>query len=112
MRVGVAQRTVQHVGDRLEAAVRMPGRALRLARCVLHLTHLVEVDERVEVGEVHALEGAADGEAFALEAARGGRDRSNGARARERGLGLRDAGQRQEVFDSDCGHERSLDPGR
>ena len=41
---------VEHVGDGLEPAVRVPGRALRLAGRVLDLAHLVHVDERVEVG--------------------------------------------------------------
>ena len=45
----VLERAVDHVGDGLEAAVRVPRRALRLARRVLHLAHLVHVDERVEV---------------------------------------------------------------
>ena len=65
---GVLEDAVDHVGDGLEAAMRMPRRALRLARRVLHLAHLVEVDERVEVGQVDAGERAADREALALEA--------------------------------------------
>jgi hypothetical protein len=39
---------VDHVGDGLEAAVRVPRGALGLARRVLHLAHLVHVDERVQ----------------------------------------------------------------
>ena len=57
---------VDHVGHGLEAAVRVPGGALGLARRVLDLAHLVHVDERVEVGQVDAGEGAADREALAL----------------------------------------------
>ena len=48
-RVLVLEGAVDHVGDRLEPAVRVPRRALGLARRVLHLAHLVHVDERVEV---------------------------------------------------------------
>ena len=74
VRVLVLEDAVDHVGDGLEAAVRVPRRALRLARRVLDLAHLVEVDERVEVGEVDAGERPADREALALEAARRGGD--------------------------------------
>src|SRR5687767_12781542 len=63
---------VQHVGDGLEASVRMPRRALGLAGRVLHLAHLIHVDERVEVGEIDAGERAPDREAFSLEATRRG----------------------------------------
>ena len=62
------ERAVDHVGDGLEAAVRVPRRALGLAGGVLDLAHLIHVDERVELIELDAGEGAADGEALALEA--------------------------------------------
>ena len=45
----VLEGAVDHVGDRLEAAVGVPGRALGLARAVVDLAHLVHVDEGVEV---------------------------------------------------------------
>ena len=64
VRVLVLERAVHHVGDRLEPAVRVPGRALRLARRVVDLAHLVHVDERVEIGEVDMREGAANREAL------------------------------------------------
>ena len=48
VRVLVDELAVDEVRERLEAAVRVPGRALRLAGGVLHLAHLVHVDERVE----------------------------------------------------------------
>ena len=66
----VLERAVDDVGDGLEAAVRVPVGAPGLARRVVDLAHLVHVDERVEVGEVDAGEGPADGEALALEALR------------------------------------------
>ena len=69
----VLEDAVDHVGDGLEAAVRVPGRALGLAGRVLDLAHLVEVDEGVEVVQRDAGEGAAHGEALALEAAGGAR---------------------------------------
>ena len=79
----VLEDAVEHVGHGLEAAVRVPGRALRLARRVLDLAHLVEVDERVEVLEVGARERAADGETLALEARRGRGQADDGAMARD-----------------------------
>ena len=66
----VVEGAVDDVGDGLEAAVRVPGRALRLTGRVLDLAHLVHHHERVEVGEVDAGEGAADREALPLEALR------------------------------------------
>jgi hypothetical protein len=64
----VAEDPVDHVGDGLEAAVGVPGGALGLAGGVVDLAHLVHVHERVEVAQVHAGEGAADGEALAFQA--------------------------------------------
>src|SRR6266699_5188192 len=75
--VGVllAQDPVDHVGDGLEAPVGVPGRALGSPWAVVDLTHLVQVDEGVEGGQVDAGEGAAYREALALEArGRGGQD--------------------------------------
>ena len=65
----VLERAVDDVGDGLEAAVRVPVGAPRLAGRVVDLAHLVHVDERVEVGQVDAGEGPADREALALEPA-------------------------------------------
>ena len=70
VRILVGEAAVDHVGDRLEAAVRMPGGASRLAGLVLDLAHLVHVDERVEVGGADACERTDDGEALPLVAAR------------------------------------------
>ena len=70
----VAERAVDEVCDGLEATVRVPRGALRLARRVLDLAHLVHVDERVEVLQAHPRERAADREALALEARRRGGD--------------------------------------
>jgi len=97
----VLHRTVDHVGDRLEATVRVPARAPGLAGRVVDLTHLVHVDEGVEVGEVDAGEGPAHREALALEAGGGGGDRP------DRALG-RVQGDRIEHGDGGgvCGHGR------
>ena len=73
VRVLVLHGAVDHVGDGLEAPVRVPARAPRLTGGVVDLAHLVHVDEGVEVGEVDAGEGPADREALALEAGGGGR---------------------------------------
>src|SRR3979411_2548180 len=61
VRVLVLEDTVDHVGDRLEAPMRMPRRALGFARRVLDLAHLVEVNERIELLQRHPLESAANG---------------------------------------------------
>ena len=99
----VVEDAVDDVGDGLEAAVRVPGRALGLARRVLHLAHLVHHDERVEVLEVDAGERAAHREPLALVAGRSRRHLPHGA-----GLvaesGLAQAGQDREVVDGDRGH--------
>ena len=95
---------VDHVGDGLEPAVRVPRRPLGLARGVLHLAHLVEVDERIEIGQVDAGEGAADREALPFEAVRRGRDAADGALLRDGRIGLRDPGQDGDVFDDDGWH--------
>jgi redox-sensitive bicupin YhaK (pirin superfamily) len=57
----VLEHPVDDVSDGLEATVRMPRRALRLARGVLHLAHLVHHDERVEQGEVEYAPGEPKG---------------------------------------------------
>ena len=58
-RVAVLKQAIDHVGDGLEASVRVPGCALGFACGVLHFPHLVHVDERVEYVEANAGEGAA-----------------------------------------------------
>ena len=103
VRVSVLEDAVDDVGDGLESAVRMPRRALRLTRRVLHLAHLVHHDEGVECAEVDACKGTADGEAFTLEAARCSSDRDDRT-ILERGIGLRDARQRQWIVDGHGGH--------
>ena len=60
----VGEPAVDHVGDGFEPAVRMPVGASRLPGLVLHLTHLVHVYERVEVGGADPGEGPDDGEAL------------------------------------------------
>ena len=94
---------VDDVGDGLEPAVRVPRGALGLTRRVLDLTHLVHVDERVELGEVDAGERAAHREALTLETARGAGDAADGALGAELELD-RDARQDSQVGDGDGGH--------
>jgi hypothetical protein len=94
----VAERAVDHVGHGLETAVRMPGSALRLTGRVVHLAHLVHVDERVEQAQVHAGERAPDREALALVA------RRRGGHLQDRplsgiGAGLADSRQHGDVPD-------------
>ena len=65
-RVLVLELALEHVGDRLEAAVRMVGRADRLARPVVDRPHLVEEQERIDQLEPGGRERAAHDEAAAL----------------------------------------------
>src|SRR5262249_34061045 len=63
----VAGGAVDDVRPGLEPAVGVPSGALRLARRVVDLTHLVHVNEGVECSQVDAGERATDREALALE---------------------------------------------
>jgi hypothetical protein len=67
IRVLVGERAIDHVGDRLEAAVRVPGSAFRLTRGVLDLSHLVHVYERIERAEADSRECSAYGKSLSLE---------------------------------------------
>jgi hypothetical protein len=102
--IGVLEDAVDHVGDGLEAAVWMPRGALRLARRVFDLAHLVEVDEWVEVGQIDAGERATDREALPFETARGAGDAADRALPGDGGVGLRDPRQDGDVFDDDGWH--------
>ncbi len=105
--VGVHERPVDDVGHGLEAAVRVPGRALGLPRRVVHLAHLVHHDERIEQPKVHACEGPLDREALALKPVR----RLHAAHHRPDPCvrrGCRERGQDREVRDGDSGHGRLL----
>ena len=107
-RVGVLEDSVDHVGDRLEATVRVPRRALGLTWAVLDLTHLIHVDEGVEVGIGDPDEGATDRKALALEAARCGDALDDLAQARGGGVNELDSGQDESVLDGDGRHVVSL----
>ena len=87
-----------------EATVRVPRVvALGLTRRVVHLAHLVHHDERVELLQVDAREGTADGEALALVSLGRGGDLPDGARlVAEPRRG--DATQDGEVVDGDRRH--------
>ena len=68
-------RAVEHVGDGLEPAVRVVGRALRLARAEIHRAHLVEEQERVDLRQAGRRERPAHLEPAALELTHRGDDR-------------------------------------
>jgi hypothetical protein len=104
-RVGVLDDAVHHVRDGLEPAMRMPGCPLGLTGRVVHLADLVEVNERIEDGEIHTRERAAHRKALALEAFRRRRHRRDRALPRVRGR--RDSLQPGCVFDRDRGHGRT-----
>ena len=70
--VSMFEDALKKVGDRLEAAVGVPRRALGFAGGVVHFAHLIHVDERVEGGNRDTGEGSLDRKALAFEA-RGGR---------------------------------------
>ena len=98
---------VDHVGDGLEAAVRMPGGAERLTRAVVDRSHLIHVDERIETRRVHAGEGAPDREPLALEA-RGRRGDRHHVAGVAVGIRASDPGQAQGVG-GHCGHGPPFD---
>ena len=97
---------VDGVGRSLEAAVRVPRRALRLTGGVLDLAHLVHVHERVELLEVDSGEGAPHREPFALVTGRGRGDLDYRALALRARLG--DTRQDQEILDGDGWHNALL----
>ena len=103
----VPEHAVDDVGDGLEPAVRVPRGALGLAGRVLDLAHLVHVDERVQLPQVHPGEGPADREALTLEAGRRGGHRHDRPLGRGRGVGLGDPGQDQDVLYSHRWHDIS-----
>jgi hypothetical protein len=111
--VGVVmpERAVDHVSDGLEAAVRMPGRSLRLARRVVHLAHLVHVDERVELPQVDAGECAAHREALALVGRRRCRHRQDRPVLTDSRIRPGDPGQQQNILDGDRWHDSSSSEG-
>ena len=104
VRILVLECAIDHVRDRLEASMRVPRRALGFAGRVFDLAHLVEVDERIEILERDAGEGAADREPLPFEAVRGVRDAADGSLMRDRGVWCGDPWQDGDVFDDDGGH--------
>ncbi len=104
--VGVLEHAVHHVGDRLEASVRVPWGALGLTGRVVDLTDLIEVNERVEDGQIHICKGAPDGEPLALKTLRRHGDRTDRT-ARNPGWRSGQSGQLPGVFNSDSGHRNS-----
>ena len=103
VRVLVLEDPVEHVGHRFEPAVRMPRRSLGLPRRVLDLTHLIHVDEWVEVGQIDAGERPADGESLPLEPGRRGDHGPNRA-YRDPPVDDGDPLQRGDVIDRDGRH--------
>ena len=97
---------VDDVGDGLETTVRVPVGATRLVGGVVDLTHLIHVDERVEISGGDSPEGATYGEALSLVTLGGRGDRLDGALGHPEGAGIDDSGEGEGVG-GDCGHERS-----
>ncbi len=95
---------VDHVRDGLETAVWMPRRALGLAGRVLHLAHLIEMDEWIQVLERDAGECPPNGEALPFHAVRGVRHAADRALTRDGEIRFKDAREDGQIFDDDCGH--------
>src|SRR5262249_8110566 len=95
--IAVAEGPVHDVGDGLKAAVRVPGRALRLAGCVLDGSEVVEQQEGVGPAQLMAGKGPAHLEALALERGNGGDDLLDRALAGDGWVGLGDAGEGEGV---------------
>src|SRR5262249_13822678 len=62
----VVHLALEHVGDGLETAVRVIGRAHRFTRAVVDRPHLVQEQERIDGRDSQPREGPADDEAAAL----------------------------------------------
>ena len=107
-RVLMLEGAVDHVGDRLEAPVGVPRSPLGLARRVLDLTHLVHVDERVQVTSIDAGKGPAHRKALPLESGRGGRHREHRPRLRHGRIRDLDLLECKYVFHCDCRHPTPL----
>src|SRR5262249_7999383 len=71
---------------------------------VVHLAHLVHVDERVEPGQVHPGERPPDREPLSLEPGRRRGYRQHGALGHRGCVWLRNARQHQDVRNGDGGH--------
>ena len=75
----VVEAAFQDVGDGLEAAVRVVGRADGLAGAVSGRAHVVEHEERVEHAHLRRADGAADDEPAALPLLASGEEAAHGA---------------------------------
>ena len=106
VRVLMNESAVDDVGDRLEAPVRMPRGPFRFPRGVVDLSHLVHMDERVQIGKAHAGEGATDGESLSFQSCGCGRDRPHGPLASSDRIRRGDPRQRQYVLNCHCWHRR------
>jgi hypothetical protein len=103
----VQEGALDHVGHGLEATVGVPRGALRFARSVVDLTHLIHVDKGVEIGRVDAGEGPTYRKPLALNAARSGRDGADATGSVDRGRRHK-ARQLEGVFNGDGGHGPTL----
>ncbi len=104
----VGEGPVDHVRDRLESTMRVPRCSLRLSGRVVHLTHLVHVDEGVEVAQAQAGKGPPHRESLSLEPTGGGGHRRHRALSGAAGVKSGDSRQYREITRSHSGHERLL----
>src|SRR4051812_8591 len=82
-RIAMLQITFEYVGDCLKAAMRVPRRACSFPRRELDGPHVIEEQERIDVGQCCRREGPADDESVALDGALSWNeagDRSGGGR--------------------------------
>ena len=65
--ISVIKNSIDDVGNRFETSMRMPRSSLRFTRGVLNFTHLIQVNERIEIGKVDAGECSTNWESFTFE---------------------------------------------
>ena len=106
-RVLVQEGAFHHVGHCFESTVWVPRGSFGLTGTIVNLTHLIHVDEGVEVGDIDSREGSSDWKAFALETAWCGSDllNSSGSSALSRGRNL---WQFEWIIYGDCRHESTV----
>ena len=65
--ISVIKNSIDDVGNRFETSMRMPRSSLRLTRGVLNFAHLIQVNERIEIGKVDASECSTNRKSFTFE---------------------------------------------
>ena len=98
---------LHHVGNGFEAAVRVPRSPLGFARTVVHLAHLIQVDEGVEIGELDAVKGPTNRKTLTFHPTGCGGDLHDTTRA-VAGTYRDDTGEFERVSNGDGRHTSTL----